>query len=119
MAFSIARLTHHISFLFLLLFLLIQDYGLHATLSEFRCTPAKCPYSGGAVHPIGARSHSFNAAAIPEALAEEVAEYVHAKFMLDRIRYTKEMTPSGGFAVAPDEATVETHTITSSEDGDW
>jgi len=33
----------------------------------------------------------FNPAAIPEALAEEVAEYVSAKFCLDRIRYTKEV----------------------------
>ena len=68
-----------------------QDYGLHATLGEFRCE-RKCPYKDG-THPIGARSQGnrFNAAAIPDALAEEVAEYVHAKFVLDRIRHTKQM----------------------------
>ena len=32
---------------------------------------------------------TFNAAAIPDALAEEVADYVHAKFVLDRIQYTE------------------------------
>jgi hypothetical protein len=47
---------------------------------------------------LGTRSHgqSFNAAAIPQKLAEEVAEYVHSKFYMDGIsripeaRLTKE-----------------------------
>ena len=59
-------------------------------LSEFTCE-RKCPLKGG-VHPISSRQHGhrFNAAAIPLALAEEVAEYVTSKFYFDRIRYTKE-----------------------------
>jgi hypothetical protein len=56
----------------------------------------KCPRFGG-LHPIGARAHgrSWNAAAIPKALAEEVAEHVHSTFYERRIRYTEvpEMTP--------------------------
>lgn len=66
-----------------------QDYGLHSTLNEYRCSK-KCPYHGG-LHPISARKQGskFNAAAIPLDLAEEVAEYVNAKFVLDRIRHTK------------------------------
>jgi hypothetical protein len=84
-----------------------QDYGLHSTLSEFRCEK-KCPYNDGA-HPVSSRAHgnNFNAAAIPDALAEEVAEYVNAKFVLDRIRYTKmPLVP-----LTEDDA----NTITSSE----
>ena len=67
-----------------------NDFGLFATLNEFKCTPDRCPYSGGGVHPVSARQQGnrFNAAAIPDALAEEVAEYVNAKFVLDRIRHT-------------------------------
>uniref|UniRef100_A0A7S4EG38 DNA (cytosine-5-)-methyltransferase n=1 Tax=Pseudo-nitzschia australis TaxID=44445 RepID=A0A7S4EG38_9STRA len=63
-----------------------NDFNLHARLSnDFRCTKGKCPYHGK-LHPIGVRSHKqFNAAAIPQKLAEEVAEYVHAKFLLDRV----------------------------------
>lgn len=65
-----------------------NDFGLQATLSEFTCEK-KCPYYGSS-HPLGVRSHGnkFNAAAIPQPLAEEVAHYVDSKFYFDRIRYT-------------------------------
>ena len=71
---------------------------MHAALSEFRCKK-KCPYGqNDALHPISARGQGskFNAAAIPQALAEEVAAYVAHKFYRDRIRHTEvaEMTPS-------------------------
>ena len=73
------------------LFFSVQDFGLYAVLSEFTCD-RKCPHKGEGIHQISARQHGrlFNASAIPQALAEEVAEYVTAKFYMDRIRYTKE-----------------------------
>ena len=63
-----------------------QDFDLRSTLSEYVCGP-KCPYYQG-LHPIGARANGlqYNAAAIPRPLAEEVAEFVHAKFYQLRIR---------------------------------
>jgi len=69
----------------------VQDFGLYSVLSEFTCE-RKCPHKGEGIHQISARQHGhlFNAASIPQALAEEVAEYVTAKFYMDRIRYTKE-----------------------------
>eukprot|EP00539_Tryblionella_compressa_P007495 CAMPEP_0178774030 /NCGR_PEP_ID=MMETSP0744-20121128/23417_1 /TAXON_ID=913974 /ORGANISM="Nitzschia punctata, Strain CCMP561" /LENGTH=157 /DNA_ID=CAMNT_0020430865 /DNA_START=8 /DNA_END=481 /DNA_ORIENTATION=+ len=69
-----------------------NDFKLHSTLSEYRCE-TKCPYFGG-IHPVGARAngHQFNAAAIPEALAEEVADEVHSRFQDLRIRKTPEAT---------------------------
>lgn len=65
-----------------------QDFNLKSTLSEYQCGP-KCPYYQG-LHPIGARSNGlhYNAAAIPKALAEEVAEHVHATMYQQRIRKT-------------------------------
>lgn len=64
-----------------------QNNFLKAELSEFRCCPGKCPYHDG-VHPISVRGNSgnFDAAAIPLALAEEVADIVHSRFVLDGIR---------------------------------
>lgn len=68
----------------------MQDHGLYSTLKDFHCSSDNCPYYGG-IHPVGVRGHGdmYNAAAIPQALAEEVAEYVNAKFYMDRIRKTK------------------------------
>lgn len=65
-----------------------NDFGLMSSLSEFQCSK-KCPYYKKGVHPVTARGQGalYNAAAIPNPLAEEVAEYVHSKFVLDRIRY--------------------------------
>ena len=73
-----------------------NDFGLHSTLNEFTCEN-KCPYGKeGRVHPISVRGEGsmFNAAAIPQPLAEEVAEYVNAKFYQDRIRYADAASPS-------------------------
>eukprot|EP00536_Pseudo-nitzschia_multiseries_P005631 jgi/Psemu1/190972/e_gw1.108.9.1 len=63
-----------------------NDFNLHARLNKFRCSKGTCAYHN-TPHPVGTRSHShqFNAAAIPQKLAEEVAEYVNAKFVLDQI----------------------------------
>lgn len=72
-----------------------NDFGLHSTLKTFTCENSDCPYSGSRVtHPISARKdgYEYNAAAIPLPLAEEVAEYVNAKFYMDRIRYTTQAT---------------------------
>ena len=51
----------------------------------------KCPYYES-IHPIGARCSGslYNAASIPQALAEEVAEHATAVFHDMRIRRTKE-----------------------------
>lgn len=73
-------------------FIWTNDFNLHATLSDFKCKN-KCPYSSnGLLHPIGARSSGtfYNAAAIPQPLAEEVAQHVDSEFYRRRIRYTKE-----------------------------
>ena len=69
-----------------------QDFKLRSTLSEFRCGE-KCPYAGG-FHPIGARKHGrmYNAASIPQALAEEVADHVHSTFYERRVRHIKQAT---------------------------
>jgi hypothetical protein len=64
-----------------------NDFELKATLGEFTCDSI-CPYSKGQ-HPLSVRGqgHRFDAAAIPQPLAEEVAECVNAKFYQNRIRY--------------------------------
>ena len=83
-----------------------NDFGLHSVLNEFKCEK-KCPYSiergGSGVHPIGVRKYGtkYNAAAIPQALAEEVAEYVSAKFYFDRIRHTKPKDPKDSAGATP------------------
>jgi len=66
-----------------------NDFDLACALREYTCRN-KCPYYGS-THPVGARGQGqyFNAAAIPEALAEEVAECVHSKFYRDRIRHSE------------------------------
>jgi len=51
-----------------------------------------CPYGlSGGVHPVGARSHGhqYNAAEIPQALAEEVADHAYTTMYKNRIRDTK------------------------------
>jgi hypothetical protein len=72
-----------------------NDFYLYSRLSDFRCSEAKCPYYKQ-IHPIGTRSHGqhYNAAAIPEKLAEEVAHYVDSKFYMDRIAFTPNITLS-------------------------
>jgi hypothetical protein len=87
----------------------VQDFGLAATLSKFRCGD-KCPYKDG-IHPIGVRGSGtkFNAAAIPEGLAEEVAAYVNSKHILDRIRFTEShsLLPPAEAAVAVTDSSSE------------
>ena len=69
-----------------------NDFGLHCALGEFVCEK-KCPYKGG-IHPLSCRgNNNYNAAAIPQPLAEEIAEYVNSKFYIDRIRYTEAADP--------------------------
>ncbi|CAB9507585.1 expressed unknown protein [Seminavis robusta] len=66
-----------------------NDLQLRNNLSYFSCRD-RCVYNG--YHAVGARAngHQYNAAAIPDFLAEEVAEYVSARFCLDYIRYKTE-----------------------------
>ena len=61
-----------------------NDHSLYVRLSKFRCTEERCPYYNK-IHPVGVRSHGrdFNAASIPQRLAEEVADYVFSKFYID------------------------------------
>ena len=70
-----------------------NDFGLQSNLSEFTCDK-KCPHFQNP-HPAGVRGDKgrYDFAAIPQPLAEEVAEYVHAKFFQDRIRDKKAALP--------------------------
>jgi hypothetical protein len=72
-----------------------NDFGLWSRLSDFKCSERRCPYYKVGCHPMGCRQHGsrFNAAAIPNALAEEVAQYVDSKFYMDRVAYTKAAPP--------------------------
>mmetsp|Transcript_18867 Transcript_18867/g.51684 ORF Transcript_18867/g.51684 Transcript_18867/m.51684 type:complete len:647 (+) Transcript_18867:1226-3166(+) len=58
-----------------------NDPILSARLSSFTCENSDCPYTN-TTHPVSVRSHghTFNAAAIPQPLAEEVARYVDSLF---------------------------------------
>lgn len=69
-----------------------NDFQLWGTLSSFKCGRHTCPYFDGD-HPIGVRRHAarYNAAAIPESLADEVADHVHSTFYQRRIRHTPEV----------------------------
>ena len=63
-----------------------NDHRLMTTLSHFTCKN-KCPYHGqkhlANVRRDGSR---FDFSAIPQPLAEEVAEYVHSKFYQDHVQ---------------------------------
>lgn len=65
-----------------------NDCRLISNLHEFKCEN-KCPYHEEGPHPVCVRqdSHLYDFSVIPQPLAEEVAECVHAKFFDDRIRY--------------------------------
>jgi len=75
-----------------------NDHGLIERLDTFKCGPHTCPYHDKE-HPVGVKMHGrrYNAAAIPEALAEEIADYVHSTFYQRRIRQStspeKPLTP--------------------------
>jgi hypothetical protein len=78
--------------------LFTNDFVLAATLGQhFRCKESTCRYHGS-THPVSVRGggHLYNAASIPQPLAEEVAHYVDAKFCLDRIRFSKASSSSNG-----------------------
>jgi hypothetical protein len=73
-----------------------NDYRLYTTLGQYRCIEGKCPYFGR--HPLSVRGQGdkYDAAIIPQPLAEEVAECVTITFYERRIRQdTKvvELTP--------------------------
>jgi len=56
----------------------------------FRCSEGNCPFFGKE-HPVGVCSKAkrhVNVAAIPQKLAELVADYVFAKFVMNDIRMT-------------------------------
>ena len=68
----------------------IKSHKLLSALNWFNCKKRNCPYYGvGRQHPFGARGNGrhYNSAAIPQPLAEEVADYVHAELLEARIRY--------------------------------
>ena len=60
----------------------LQDFQLHCTLSEFQYKPPPPTTS------------TNTSTSIPQALAEEIAEYVNATFYEQRIRYTKQVEVS-------------------------
>jgi hypothetical protein len=72
----------------------INDFGLQCNLRDFTCEKM-CPYHGVNQHPASVRQGSkVNAfSVIPQPLAEEAAEYVHAKFYNDHICERKAALP--------------------------
>jgi hypothetical protein len=71
-----------------------NEFGLKCNLSEFTCKKM-CPYHEEKQHPTSVRQSSqlYDFSVIPQPLAEEVAEYVHAQFYNDRIRHRKAALP--------------------------
>lgn len=72
-----------------------NDHNLRSRLQVYNCSE-RCPYGkAGESHPVDLRStaHEFDYSSIPEALAEEVAEYANSKFCLDNLRRTKAVPP--------------------------
>jgi hypothetical protein len=70
-----------------------NDFALRGNLGRFRCNPL-CQVDGNHL-PVQQSSHLYDFGAIPQALAEEVAEHVHSKFNLDGIRLRKAAPPDG------------------------
>ena len=65
-------------------------------MAQFECKK-HCPYGKtNSIHPISTRGHGsqYNAAAIPAALAEEVADTVHSILHQGRIRHNDAATMS-------------------------
>ena len=62
---------------------------MRSELSEYVCTPETCKYYKN--HPVGHQTHknSCNTAAIPQGLAEEVAEWVHFRMLEQRVHKTE------------------------------
>ena len=65
-----------------------QDFQLHCTLAEFQQYQSQQPTITAAA------TTSSTSTSIPQALAEEIAEYVNATFYEQRIRYTKQVEVS-------------------------
>jgi len=63
-----------------------NDWGLRTSLQEFTCKE-NCQFGVG--HHIRHVSDENGVGVIPEPLAEEIAEYINAKFVIDRIRKQK------------------------------
>ena len=85
-------MQHDVSHMTLFILILKKCYELVTILRRFKCKPWTCSYYGvGRKHPFGARGNGqhYNFAAIPQPLAEEVAECVHSEFYNARIRYKK------------------------------
>ena len=67
-----------------------NDVELHSRLTLWICRGDECPFKEGDTHPGGCRDDKgFNPAAIPQILAEEVADYVNSRFIIDRIKAKK------------------------------
>ena len=62
---------------------------MRSELSEYVCTPETCKYYKN--HPVGHQTHkkSCDTAAIPQGLAEEVAEWVHFSMLEKRVHKTE------------------------------
>lgn len=72
-----------------------NDHSLRSRLSRYNCSEM-CPYGNSENgHPVDLQQSlsQFDFSAIPEALAEEVAEYVDSKFCLDNLRQSKTVPP--------------------------
>lgn len=67
-----------------------NDMELYGRLSLWTCREDECPFKVDDTHPGGCRDDKdYNPAAIPQVLAEEVADYVNSRFIIDRIKAKK------------------------------
>ena len=70
-----------------------NDFALRDSLMHFNCK-TNCRVGGRGHHEYVTKNISvFDYSVIPQPLAEEVASYVDAKFVLDRIRRTPAAPP--------------------------
>jgi len=66
-----------------------NDYGLKNSLQEYTCE-GRCQFGGRrGKHLLQVNHGTHDCSVIPQPLAEEVAEYINAKFVIDRIRKRK------------------------------
>lgn len=71
-----------------------NDFGLRDTLMDFRCNIG-CSMGGKRNHEsVQSNRCTIDYGVIPQPLAEEVAEYVNAKFNQDRIRRREAKKPN-------------------------
>lgn len=71
-----------------------NDHNLKAKLSYYKCSDL-CPFGKkGQKHLVSVQNNrEFDYSAIPQPLAEEVADYVNSRFYLDNLRRTKAVPP--------------------------